>query len=78
MKNKPWKSWKTRKRTFIAVTMLWLIYAVLGLFGVEFNSELLDFIYKAGVWLLSFGITLVMTDKVADKLIKRKVGSDDE
>lgn len=78
MKNKPWKSWKTRKISFTVVALIWLLYAILGLFGFNFNSELLDFIFKAGVWMLGFGITLVIADKVGDKLIKRKVGSYDE
>ena len=78
MKNKPWKSWKTRKISFTAVALIWLLYAFLGLFGFNFNSELLDFIFNAGVWMLGFGITLVIADKVGDKLIKRKVGNDNE
>lgn len=78
MKNKPWKSWKTRKTSFTVVALIWLLYAILGLFGFDFNSELLDFIFNAGVWMLGFGITLVIADKVGDKLIKRKVGNDDE
>ena len=78
MKNKPWKSWKTRKISFTAVALIWFLYAILGLFGFNFNSELLDFIFNAGVWMLGFGITLVIADKVGDKLIKRKVGNDNE
>ena len=78
MKNKPWKSWKTRKISFTVVALIWLLYAFLGLIGHEFNSDMLDFIFHAGVWMLGFGITLVIADKVADKLIKRKVGNDDE
>ena len=78
MKNRPCKSWKTRKISFTVVALICLLYAILGLFGFNFNSELLDFIFKAGVWMLGFGITLVITDKVGDKLIKRKVGSYDE
>ena len=78
MKNKPWKAWKTRKIYFTVVALIWLLYAILGLFGFNFNSELLDFIFNAGVWMLGFGITLVIADKVGDKLIKRKVGNDDE
>ena len=78
MKNKPWKSWKTRKISFTVVALIWFLYAILGLFGFNFNSELLDFIFNAGVWMLGFGITLVIADKVGDKLIKRKVGNDNE
>ena len=78
MKNKPWKSWKTRKISFTVVALIWLLYAILVLFGFNFNSELLDFIFNAGVWMLGFGITLVIADKVGDKLIKRKVGNDNE
>ena len=78
MKNRPWKSWKTRKISFTVVALIWLLYAILGLAGHNFNTELLDFIFKSGVWMLGFGITLVIADKVADKLIKRKVGNDDE
>ena len=78
MKNKPWKSWKTRKMAFMAVSLIWLAYAILGLVGHEFNSDILNFIFNAGVWMLGFGITLVIADKVGDKLIKRKVGNDDE
>ena len=78
MKNKPWKSWKTRKISFTAVALIWLLYAILGLAGHNFNTELLDFIFHAAVWMLGFGITLVIADKVADKLIKRKVSNDDE
>ena len=78
MKNKPWKAWKTRKISFTVVALIWLLYAILGLAGYNFNTELLDFIFHAGVWMLGFGITLVIADKVGDKLIKRKVGSHDE
>lgn len=78
MKNKPWKSWKTRKISFTVVALIWLAYAIKGLIGYEFNSDVLDFIFKAGVWMLGFGITLVIADKVGDKLIKRKAGSDYE
>ena len=78
MKNKPWKAWKTRKISFTVVALIWLLYAILGLFGFNFNSELLDFIFNAGVWMLGFGITLVIADKVGDKLINRKVGNDNE
>ena len=78
MKNKPWKSWKTRKISFTVVDLIWLLYDILGLVGHEFNSDILNFIFKSGVWMLGFGITLVIADKVADKLIKRKVGNDNE
>lgn len=78
MKNKPWKAWKTRKISFMAVSFIWLAYAVLGLIGHEFNTDILNFIFNAGVWMLGFGITLVIADKVGDKLLKRKAGSDDE
>lgn len=78
MKNRPWKAWKTRKISFTAVALIWLLYAILGLSGRNFNTELLDFIFHAGVWMLGFGITLVIADKVGDKLIKRKVGNDNE
>lgn len=78
MKNKPWKSWKTRKISFTVVALIWFLYAILGLFGFNFNSELLDFIFHAGVWMLGFGITLVIADKVGDKLLRRKVGNDNE
>ena len=78
MKNKPWKSWKTRKISVTVVALIWLLYAILGLAGHEFNSDILNFIFNAGVWMLGFGITLVIADKVADKLITSKVGNDDE
>ena len=78
MKNRPWKAWKTRKISFTVVALIWLLYAILGLAGRNFNTELLDFIFHAGVWMLGFGITLVIADKVGEKLIKRKVGNDDE
>ena len=78
MKNKPWKAWKTCKISFTVVALIWLLYAILGLAGHNFNTELLDFIFNAGVWMLGFGITLVIADKVGDKLIRRKAGNDDE
>ena len=78
MKNKPWKSWKTRKISFTVVALIWLLYAILGLIGHEFNSDMLNFIFNAGVWMLGFGITLVIAEKVGDKLITRKVGNDEE
>ena len=78
MKNRPWKSWKTRKISFTVVALIWLLYAILVLAGHNFNTELLDFIFHAGVWMLGFGITLVSAEIVGDKLIKRKVGNDDE
>ena len=78
MKNKPWKAWKTRKVTFISVCILWLVMAILGLCGHPIESTIIDFIYGAGRWLLTFGITLVISDKVADTLLKRKDGTLDE
>ena len=78
MKNKPWKAWKTRKISFTVVALIWLLYAILGLAGHNFNTDLLDFIFPAGVWMLGFGITLVIADKVGDKLINRKAGNDNE
>ena len=78
MKNRPWKAWKTRKISFTVVALIWLLYAILGLAGHNFNTELLDFIFHAGVWMLGFGITLVIADKVGDKLINRKAGNDNE
>lgn len=81
MKNRPWKQWKTRKVSFIVVCLVWLSAAILGLSGQEVSIDILDFIYKSGVWLLTFGITLVLSDKVADKLLSRfgnKNGGEDE
>ena len=66
--NRPWKGWKTRKISFIGVCLIWLIYAVLGMFKAEIDVAVLDFIYKAGVWILGFGTTLVVADKTADML----------
>ena len=71
MKNKPWKTWKTRKVTFIAVCILWAVTAILGLCGCPVEQGIIDFIYGAGRWLLTFGITLVLADKVADKIVAR-------
>lgn len=71
MKNKPWKTWKTRKITFIIVCIVWLSTAILGLSGREIDPTMIDFIFGAGKWLLGFGISLVLTDKVADKIIER-------
>lgn len=66
--NVPWKGWKTRKRAFIGVCLIWLIYAILGVFGVEIDTAFLDFIYKAGTWILGFGTSIVVSDKVAEIL----------
>lgn len=78
MKNKPWKTWKTRKVTFIAVCILWLVMAILGLCGREIDPTIIDFIFGAGKWLLTFGIVLVISDKTGDMLLKRNGGSGDE
>lgn len=78
MKNKPWKTWKTRKVTFIAVCILWLVMAVLGLCGREIDPTIIDFIFGAGKWLLTFGIVLVISDKTGDMLLKRNGGNGDE
>lgn len=78
MKNKPWKTWKTRKVTFIAVCILWLVMAILGLCGREIDPTIIDFIYGAGRWLLTFGIVLVISDKAGDMLLKRNGGNGDE
>lgn len=66
--NMPWKGWKTRKRAFIGVCLIWLIYAILGMVGVEIDTAFLDFIYKAGTWILGFGTSIVVSDKVAEIL----------
>jgi hypothetical protein len=78
MKNKPWKTWKTRKVTFIAVCILWLVMAILGLCGREIDPTIIDFIFGAGKWLLTFGIVLVISDKTGDMLLKRNGGNGDE
>ena len=78
MKNKPWKTWKTRKVTFIAVCILWLAMAILGLVGHPIEQGIIDFIYGAGKWLLTFGIVLVISDKTGDMLLKRNGGNGDE
>lgn len=78
MKNKPWKTWKTRKVSFIAVCILWLVMAILGLCGREIDPTIIDFIYGAGKWLLTFGILLVISDKAGDMLLKRNGGNGDE
>ena len=78
MKNKPWKTWKTRKVTFIAVCILWLVMAILGLCGHAIEQGIIDFIYGAGRWLLTFGIVLVISDKTGDMLLKRNGGNNDE
>ena len=67
-KNAPWKGWKTRKRAFIGVCLIWLIYAILGMFEVKIDTAFLDFIYKAGTWILGFGTSIVVSDKVAEML----------
>ncbi len=81
MKNKPWKMWKTRKKVFIAVCLLWLATAILGLSGRPIDDGIVDFIFGAGKWLLSFGIALVLSDKAVDELPlfkKGEVGEDEE
>lgn len=78
IKNKPWKAWKTRKVTFIAVCILWLVTAVLGLCGRPIDSEIINFISGSGKWLLTFGITLVISDKLAKELRNWKDGCEDE
>lgn len=78
MKNRPWKTWKTRKVTFIAVCLVWLATAILGLTGRPIDASIIEFISSGGKWLLTFGIALVLSDKAADKLLKRKGESDDE
>lgn len=78
MKNKPWKTWKTRKVTFIVVCILWLATAILGLCGRSIDSSIIDFIYGGGKWLLSFGIALVMSDKAAKALLSMKGDTEDE
>ena len=70
IKNKPWKTWKTRKVSFICVCVLWLTLAVLGLAGHPIEQGIIDFIYGAGKWLLTFGIILVLSDKAGDKLMR--------
>lgn len=81
MKNKPWKEWKTRKKSFLIVGTLWMATAIRGLLGYEISADVLDFIYKGGVWMLSFGIVLVLSDKAGEKILKlllRFKGGEDE
>jgi hypothetical protein len=78
MKNKPWKTWKTRKWVFTGVCVLWLATAIRGLLGQPIEESVIDFIYKAGVWLCGFGIGLVISDKVGGMLLKRNGGNGDE
>lgn len=68
--NVPWKGWRTRKISFVGVCLIWLIYAVLGMFEVEIEEPVLEFVYKAGVWILGFGTALVTADKVSELLLK--------
>ena len=79
-RNRPWKGWKTRKIAFIIVALVWLIYAGKGLTEMPPEEVMLDFIYKAGVWILSFGIILVCSDKITELLLqihKKKKGDEE-
>ena len=69
-KNAPWKGWRTRKISFVGVCLVWLVYAVLGTLKAEIDVNILDFIYKGGVWILSFGTALVTCDKLSEVLLK--------
>lgn len=71
-KNAPWKGWKTRKISFSGVCLVWLVYSILGMFKVEIDTMILDFIYKAGTWILGFGTALVTADKMAELMLKVK------
>ena len=75
--NSPWKGWKTRKISFTGVCIVWLAYATLGLFKYDIEEPILNFVYKAGVWLLGCGTMLVVSDKFSDKMIRLK-GKDEE
>lgn len=77
-KNAPWKGWKTRKISFTGVCLVWLIYSILGMFKVEIDTAFLDFIYKAGTWILGFGTALVTADKVAECILKFKTEESEE
>ena len=67
--NVPWKAWKTRKFAFVGVCLVWLIYAILGMFKVEIDTLFLNFILDAGKFILGAGTALVTTDKVADLIL---------
>ena len=68
--NVPWKAWKTRKIAFVSVCLVWLIYAILGMFKVEVDTLFLEFILDGGKFILGAGTALVTTDKVAELLLK--------
>lgn len=68
-KNAPWKTWKTRKIAFISVCLIWIMYAIRGLLGLEIDSSILEFVYEAGVWILGCGTVIVVSDTVSDKIL---------
>lgn len=69
--NRPWKEWPTRKLAFTVVSLVWLAYAIAGLTGQDTNETITTtIVYKGGIWILTFGIILVLSDKVAEKLLK--------
>ena len=57
---------------------MWLVYAILGMFKVEIDTAFLDFIYKAGTWILGFGTALVTYDKLAELILKFKTNESEE
>lgn len=67
--NRPWKEWPTRKVSFTVVSLLWLAYAIAGMFGIEPNETITKtIVFEGGKWILTFGIILVLSDKAGDKL----------
>lgn len=69
--NRPWKEWPTRKVSFTVVSLLWLAYAIAGMFGVEPNETITELIvFHGGKWILTFGIVLVLSDKAGEKVIQ--------
>lgn len=57
---------------------MWLAYSFLGMFKVEIDTAFLDFIYKAGTWILGFGTALVTYDKMAELILKFKTNESEE
>ena len=67
--NRPWKEWPTRKISFTVVSLLWLAYAIAGMFGIEPNEIITKtIVFEGGKWILTFGIILVLSDKAGEKI----------
>jgi len=74
LKNKPWKTWRTRKITFVGVLCFLLVYTglciLLAWYDHTIDSTVTTEVFKTGRWIIVTGTSIVLSDAAA-KILKK-------